>query len=99
MNDNDATQKAFPWKRFSFDITRHQVRGGRAMAGISITELAAAIDVAESTVRNIETGRVKRPGAHTMTAIRTALEDRGVEFGPFGWVRYGARDADINHTP
>lgn len=57
------------------------------MAGLSIAALAALVGSAESTVRNIEMGRVRAPAASTMTAIQQALEAEGIEFGPYGWVR------------
>lgn len=64
-------------------ITGAQIRGARAMLGISAEELAAAAKLGVATIRRAE----KLDGAMNLTAanlaaIRTALETAGVEFIP-----------------
>jgi len=62
-------------------ITAEQIRGARAMLRIEQTELAMLAGVSVETIKRIE----RKPGpvsafAATLQAIRTALENAGVEF-------------------
>ena len=60
-------------------MTPAQCRAARALIGISQDELVAASGVAKGTVAAFELGQ-RQPYARTLDAIRSALEDAGVEF-------------------
>ncbi|MGJ0394187.1 MAG: helix-turn-helix domain-containing protein [Methylocystis sp.] len=75
-------------------MTPAQCRAARAFLQISQDELAKAGSVSVSTVRDFEVGK-REPIAATLTAMKAALEARGVLFvnGP---------EADgvlLNHGP
>jgi hypothetical protein len=55
-------------------------RMGRAALDWPQAELSAAADVALSTIRDFEAEK-RKPRARTLTALRRALETRGVRFG------------------
>lgn len=63
------------------EITAAQCRGARAMLGISQTELAQQASVSRQTVVDFERG-ARTPYTNNLVAIRSALEDAGVEFIP-----------------
>lgn len=60
-------------------ITPSQIRAARALIGWKQTELATAAGLSEMSVKNIERGSTD-PRVSTLEAIRTALEQAGVEF-------------------
>lgn len=60
-------------------ITGAQIRGARAMIGLSLEELAAASNLSTDIIRTIEqAGHAEEPGA--LSAIKAALELRGIIF-------------------
>jgi predicted transcriptional regulator len=60
-------------------ITVEQIRGARAMLGITQAELAKLAGVSTTGLNNIERGDAD-PKASTLKAIKAALETAGVEF-------------------
>ncbi len=60
-------------------IIPEQCLGARAMLRMKREELATAAQVAPATLFDFESGR-RQPQPRTLTAIRTALEQAGVEF-------------------
>ncbi|GLK68111.1 helix-turn-helix domain-containing protein [Hansschlegelia plantiphila] len=60
-------------------ITPQQIRGARAMLGLTQAALAAAAGLSTTALNNIERGTAD-PKASTLTAIRKALETAGVIF-------------------
>lgn len=59
-------------------ITPTQIKGARAMAGWTKTDLATAAGISEQTVKRIELGCETK--VSTLRAIQAALEAAGVEF-------------------
>jgi len=60
-------------------ITPQQIRGARAMLGLTQAELAKRADISTTGLNNIESG-TGDPKASTLTAIKGALESAGVIF-------------------
>lgn len=60
-------------------ITPAQIRAARALIGWKQTDLAAASQVSEMSVKNIERGATD-PRVSTLIAIQKALETAGVIF-------------------
>mgnify|MGYP001465319394 CR=1 FL=1 len=60
-------------------LTPAQSRAARALLNWSQPELASASGTGLSTIRDFETGK-RRPIANNLAAIRTALENAGIEF-------------------
>ncbi|MBS7589736.1 helix-turn-helix domain-containing protein [Ancylobacter defluvii] len=60
-------------------ITPQQIRGARAMLGMTQAALAAAAGISTTALNNIERGAAD-PKASTLTAIQRALESAGVIF-------------------
>jgi DNA-binding XRE family transcriptional regulator len=60
-------------------IKPSQIRGARAMLGMTQTELAKLAGLSKTGLLNIENG-ASDPKASTLTAIQTALERAGIEF-------------------
>jgi DNA-binding transcriptional regulator YiaG len=60
-------------------MTPEQCRAARGWLDISQTELGNAGGVSLSTVRDFEKGR-RVPIGNNLTALRTALETRGITF-------------------
>ena len=56
-----------------------QIRGARAMLGMTQAQLATAAGISTTGLNNIERGDAD-PKASTLDAIRTALETAGVVF-------------------
>ncbi|MGO9392037.1 helix-turn-helix transcriptional regulator [Rhodoblastus sp.] len=62
-------------------ITSQQIRGARAMLGLTQAELAALAGISKTGLNNIESGATD-PKASTLKAIQAALEAAGAEFIP-----------------
>lgn len=62
-------------------ISPQQIRGARAMLGLTQAILANAAGISTTALNNIERGAAD-PKASTLAAIQRALEDAGVEFIP-----------------
>jgi DNA-binding XRE family transcriptional regulator len=60
-------------------ITTSQIRGARAMLGMTQAELAKRAGISTTGLNNVETGNAD-PKVSTMRAIRAALESAGVVF-------------------
>ena len=60
-------------------VTAAQVRGARAMLGITQSELAEAADVKRLAIVRFESGETS-PYASTLAKIEAALEGRGIVF-------------------
>lgn len=60
-------------------LTPPQIRGARAMLGMTQAELAAAAGMSTTALNNIERGAAD-PKASTLVAIQKALEAAGVVF-------------------
>lgn len=60
-------------------ITTQQIRGARAMIGLTQAELAKLAGISTTGLNNIEKGSAD-PKASTLRAIEAALEAAGVEF-------------------
>lgn len=60
-------------------ITPQQIRGARAMLGLTQAELAKRAGISTTGLNNIESG-TGDPKASTLTAIKSALEGAGIEF-------------------
>ena len=60
-------------------ITPQQIRGARAMLGLTQTELAERAGISKTGLNNIETGAAD-PKVSTLKAIECALEAAGVIF-------------------
>ncbi len=63
-------------------ITPSQVKGARAMLGLSQRELAGLAGVGLATVQRLELTAGVRGAAETLWKIQSALEESGVEFIP-----------------
>ena len=62
-------------------ITPNQIRGARAMLGMTQADLAKAAGLSNTGLNNIERGTAD-PKVSTLQAIQSALEAAGVEFIP-----------------
>jgi len=62
-------------------ITPEQIRGARAMLGLTQAELAKKADLSTTALNNIERGTAD-PKVSTLRAIQAALESAGVIFVP-----------------
>jgi predicted transcriptional regulator len=60
-------------------ITPEQIRGARAMLGLTQAALAEAAGISTTGLNNIERGSAD-PKASTLRAVQTALEAAGVIF-------------------
>jgi predicted transcriptional regulator len=60
-------------------VTFVQIRGARAMLGITQAELARRAGLSKTALCAIETGRSDAKGS-TLRAIQRALEEAGAEF-------------------
>lgn len=60
-------------------LTPEQIRGARAMLGITQAELAKRAGLSTTGLNNIEKGSAD-PKASTLRAIQAALEEAGVQF-------------------
>jgi len=63
-------------------ITASQIKGARAMLGLSQRDLAELASVGIATVQRIELTAEIRGSAETIWKIQTALENAGVRFIP-----------------
>jgi predicted transcriptional regulator len=64
-------------------ISPAQIRGARAMLGLTQKELAERAGMSATALVNIEIG-ASDPKASTLAAIQEALEEAGAEFIPNG---------------
>ena len=62
-------------------LTPQQIRGARAMLGLTQADLAARASLSATALNNIERG-ASDPRASNLAAIQRALETAGVEFIP-----------------
>ncbi len=62
-------------------LTPHQIRGARAMLGMTQADLAARAGLSATALNSIERG-ASDPRASNLAAIQRALEAAGVEFIP-----------------
>ncbi|PJO47212.1 helix-turn-helix domain-containing protein [Brucella pituitosa] len=69
-------------------ITPEQIRGARAMLGMTQAELAKLAGLSTTGLNNIERGSAD-PKASTLTAIQAALEQKGIIFLSAGDTRDG----------
>lgn len=69
-------------------ITAAQIRAARALLGWKQTDLAAASEVSEISIKNIERGATD-PRVSTLRAIQKAFETNGVLFLEPGDIRVG----------
>ena len=72
----------------SWPITRNQLKAGRLLAGLGIRDLAEMARISSTAINLIETGRTEAPRVQTLLALKTALQQAGVEFNGGGWVRH-----------
>lgn len=66
--------------------TPAQIRAARALLGWKQATLAEKADISATGLNNIETGKAD-PKTSTLRAIRSALEEAGVDFLPDDGVR------------
>jgi transcriptional regulator with XRE-family HTH domain len=66
-------------------MTPAQCRAARAILKLEVRELADAANVSTSTIVRLERGEALL--ARTLTAVRGALEAKGVEFAEDGGVK------------
>lgn len=64
-------------------ITPEQIRGARAMLGLTQAELAGRANLSTTGLNNIERG-TSDPKASTLRALQEALEAAGIIFEPSG---------------
>lgn len=62
-------------------ISSQQIRGARAMLGLTQADLAKAAGISTTALNNIERGSAD-PKVSTLSAIQRALEAAGVQFIP-----------------
>jgi transcriptional regulator with XRE-family HTH domain len=82
-------------------ITPQQIRGARAMLGLTQADLAKQAGLSTTGLNNIESGSTD-PKASTLKAIQSALESAGVEFIPENGGGAGVRlkkAAPAHHLP
>ena len=77
-------------------ITRHQLRAGRVLSGLTVRGLAERAGLTSSAVNQIETGKTDSPRENTLKSLESALRDADIEFVRGGWVRHRSdrKDAD-----
>ncbi|MDX0487710.1 helix-turn-helix domain-containing protein [Sinorhizobium medicae] len=69
-------------------VTPEQIRGARAMLGMTQAELAKAAGISTTGLNNIERGSAD-PKASTLRSIQAALESSGVVFQADGEMASG----------
>ncbi|MFE0233623.1 multiprotein-bridging factor 1 family protein [Brucella anthropi] len=69
-------------------ITPEQIRGARAMLGMTQADLAKSAGLSTTGLNNIERGSAD-PKASTLAAIQAALEQQGIVFLAIGDNRDG----------
>jgi DNA-binding XRE family transcriptional regulator len=79
FSDHPLIEKASRQAHIRQMITPEQIRGARAMAGLTQAELAKRAGVSATTLNEIERGDA-HPKVSTLRAIQAALESAGVEF-------------------
>ncbi|MTH36440.1 helix-turn-helix domain-containing protein [Paracoccus limosus] len=70
-------------------ISGEQIRGARALVGISGRELASLAGVSYPTIQRVEAQGTGKSAVATIDAIRRALEAQGVQFLESGQVAAG----------
>jgi transcriptional regulator with XRE-family HTH domain len=60
-------------------IIGRQITAARGLLGLSLSDLAAAVDITDTSLSRIEHGKAMAR-ERTLAAIRLALENRGIEF-------------------
>jgi transcriptional regulator with XRE-family HTH domain len=92
MNKHDKPESDIATPSPSFrsceSITVNQLRAGRAIARLSVIELASAAGLSATTISQLETGRTRTPHKATMSALRSALTACGIDFVAGGWTRH-----------
>ena len=83
--------------RFSTMITATQIRGARAMIGMSIEELAAASGLPVETVTALENGEFAGE-PHALFDVRSTLEAHGIIFLSSGNQDEGAPASGCAHA-
>jgi transcriptional regulator with XRE-family HTH domain len=82
-------------------LTAEQSLGARAMLRLTREQVAEKAQVAVATLADFETGR-RQPHPRTLSAIRVAFEDSGIEFikenGGGAGVRL-RKSGNEQHTP
>ena len=78
-------------------ITPEQIRGARAMLGMTQAALAEAAGISTTGLNNIERGSAD-PKASTLRAIQTALESAGVTFLADGETAVGGPGVRLKGT-
>lgn len=76
-------------------ISVEQIRGARAMLGMTQAELAKLAGMSVTGLNNLER-RLSDPKASTLRSVQTALEEAGVEFIPESGGGAGVR---LRNTP
>ena len=62
-------------------ITSEQIRAGRALLRITITDLAKLANIGEATIKRVEAGTgLPSANVRTIDAIIKAFQNAGVEF-------------------
>lgn len=90
MYDNiRCNAKTIIWDKKVIMITGEQIRGARALLGISGRELAELAGISYPTVQRIEAQGTSKSSVGTVDAIRKALEAKGVQFLANGEVAAG----------
>ena len=80
-------------------ITVNQVRAGRAIARLSVRDLASAAGLSPAALSHLETGHTRTPHKATLSALRAALTAHGIDFAPDGWTRHIGDACAAQHPP
>lgn len=75
-------------------ISTAQIRGARGLLNWSQQDLSERTDISATSIGSIENG-ISTPRESTLTAIRKAFEDAGIEFLPNDGVRFVRGDVRV----